>query len=151
MDNLLGEFMGTLVLIVFGCGVNAIFASDCSTLTVADSELYECSQSGLILSGCSETEILNCDIRDCGWNGISGYGCGQVTVSDTRIFRCGPGDLPAGTKPEEVGVNAVAMDGCRIVRFENCSIHDNVCNDLFLSGSKALWDGEPLGDGRVTV
>ena len=26
MDNLLGEFMGTLVLIVFGCGVNANMA-----------------------------------------------------------------------------------------------------------------------------
>ncbi len=48
MDNLLGEFMGTMVLMVFGCGVNANM-----TLAKTCGRMVFCSSNGCLHFRCS--------------------------------------------------------------------------------------------------
>ena len=64
---------------LFGCGVNAIYASQCNNFTISDTEMYECSQFGAQLMNCSVFNFERCSIHDCESNSI------VVTDSD-NIF-----------------------------------------------------------------
>ena len=85
MDNLLGEFMGTLVLIVFGCGVNGLNAYASVDIHMNDGEIYECSMYAAVISDCDGTEFNNVTIRDCGYNSIQTQRC-RVKFSGTTYY-----------------------------------------------------------------
>ena len=55
---------------LFGCGVNAIYASNCQGLTVEDTEMYECSNLGAQLMHCSGVTFTGCEIHDCAYNSV---------------------------------------------------------------------------------
>ena len=55
---------------LFGCGVNAIYASNCQGLTVEDTEMYECSNLGAQLMRCSGVTFTGCEIHDCTYNSV---------------------------------------------------------------------------------
>ena len=55
---------------LFGCGVNAIYASNCQGLSVQDTEMYECSNMGAQLMRCSGVSFEGCEIHDCNYNSI---------------------------------------------------------------------------------
>ncbi len=63
---------------LFGCGVNAIYASNCQGLTVEDTEMYECSNLGAQLMRCSGVSFTGCEIHDCAYNSVYLGECSNV-------------------------------------------------------------------------
>jgi hypothetical protein len=65
---------------LFGCGVNAIYATNCQGLTVEDTEMYECSNLGAQLMRCSGVTFTGCEIHDCTYNSV------YVGDNSTAVF-----------------------------------------------------------------
>ena len=70
---------------LFGCGVNAVYATDCQGLTVEDTEMYECSGDGAIIYNCYGVNFENCSIRDCGSNSVNVYESQNVTWNGQQL------------------------------------------------------------------
>jgi beta-lactamase regulating signal transducer with metallopeptidase domain len=64
---------------LFGCGVNAVYATSCQGLTVEDTEMYEYSGEGAIIWDCSGVSFDNCSIHDCPSNSVNVYNSLNVT------------------------------------------------------------------------
>ena len=64
---------------LFGCGVNAVYATSCQGLTVEDTEMYECSGEGAIIWDCYGVSFDNCSIHDCPSNSVNVYNSLNVT------------------------------------------------------------------------
>ena len=51
---------------LYGCGIVGVSASDSSSLTVKDTEIYECSNAAVTLWSVSGAVFDNCNIYNCG-------------------------------------------------------------------------------------
>ena len=50
---------------LYGCGVEGIWAMDCSAFTVRGSEIYECSYGAASFNFCRDVRFEGCSIHDC--------------------------------------------------------------------------------------
>ena len=76
---------------LYGCGVVGVIAEESALITIADSDIYECSSSAIDLFNTNDVEITGCRIREIAWENGSGYaffqmsGSDSVTISDCQI------------------------------------------------------------------
>lgn len=105
---------------LYGCGTCGLQAYESESITMTDTEIYECSENivDLYLSG--DVLIQNCEFRDndCWYNMFDFYSSYNVVVEDTVIHDNGPdnGDF------ETVVVN----EDCWDIIFRSCTFRDNV-------------------------
>ena len=78
---------------LYGCGVVGVSADGCSDLTVANSDVYECSYSGIQLMNSHSVNVINCRLYDLGkteqWEASEVFllsGCSDITISDCEVY-----------------------------------------------------------------
>lgn len=71
---------------LYGCGTVGIEAVSCSSLNVADTEIYECSSGGAWFYRCTNVRMDGCDIHDIdGMELYADYFCYDVLVDGNPI------------------------------------------------------------------
>ena len=84
---------------LFGCGVEGIYATNCSGLAVRGSEIYECSYAAASFVACSDLSFEGCSIHDC-------------DEGNNRIFISG-GELSWDGEIYGSGILSIEPDGSR--------------------------------------
>ena len=75
---------------LFGCGVQGIYATNCSGLAVRDSEIYECSYAAATFNTCAALSFEGCSVRDCGDDNENRIYISEGTLSwDGEVFGAG--------------------------------------------------------------
>ena len=77
---------------LFGCGVLGIWAFDCYSFAVRNSEIYECSNGAAEFSGCMGLSFENCSIHDCDYNTVLLFASemtwnGQLLSDGNHVFQ----------------------------------------------------------------
>ena len=76
---------------LYGCGVLGLKTENCRDITLADSDVYECSSQAVELNTSDGVSVTRCRLYDIGNNTFGGYayfsiyGCQDVMVSDCEI------------------------------------------------------------------
>ena len=89
----------------------------CSNITVQDFTAGHteapatCAGNVLAFDNCRGISVASCSLYGCGVLGIEALNCTDLTVTESHIYDCSYG--------------AAALDSCRNVVFENCTIRDH--------------------------
>lgn len=74
---------------LFGCGILGVWATQCRTLRVTDTHIYDCSYGAVLLNSCRDVLFDDCDIDGC--NAYTGlfefYSCSDCAVINSDISR----------------------------------------------------------------
>lgn len=130
---------------LYGCGVTGVAAHSSSNLSIANSDIYECSYNGLDLLDTVDATIVNCRFYDLGkgdWEAEEVFSLNDssnITISDCEIYNNLSGYLVRSAGVDQITLknnvfrgnevlesafgtfgNFVTLDGNT---FENCTIY----------------------------
>ena len=121
---------------LFGCGINGIWATDVTGLTLSESVIRDCTNGLLVLRGCGDVKVVNTKLIDSKeYDMVEIAACPKVVFEKCSISGniAGDEENPKGTWADSYGDYRALflVEGRSGVQLTNCSISKNTAGILF--------------------